>query len=167
MTEPSQRTPERQRRTAARLAAVQTLYQMAITGTPAPRVIAEFKELRLGGGDENESFGPADPGFYETLAAGVAADLEAADRLIDGALSEDWSLDRLETIVRSILQCGAYELLARGDVPAAVVISEYVDVAHAFFAEKEPGFINGVLDRIARTVRADEVGGAAAGSESA
>ncbi|WP_420404917.1 transcription antitermination factor NusB [Nisaea sp.] len=167
MSKASQKASDRKRRTAARLAAVQTLYQMAITGTPAPRVIAEFKELRLEGGADDESFGPADPVFYEKLVAGVSADLEAVDQLISGALADDWALDRLETIVRNILQCGAHELLAHGEIPAAVVISEYVDVAHAFFAEKEPGFINGVLDRIARTVREDESGDTALGSESA
>ncbi len=166
MTVSKDRLPERQRRTAARLAAVQSLYQMSITGIPAPRVIAEFKELRLAGGAEDESFGPADPVFYERLTAGVTSDLETVDGLITGALSEDWSIDRLETIVRNILECGAHELLTHGDVPAAVVISEYVDVAHGFFAEKEPGFINGVLDRIARTVRENEKGPAPSGSES-
>ncbi|UUX50227.1 transcription antitermination factor NusB [Nisaea acidiphila] len=167
MSKSSEKAADRKRRTAARLAAVQTLYQMAITGTPAPRVISEFKELRLDGGAEDESFGPADPVFYERLAAGVASDLETVDRLIEGALTEDWSLDRLETIVRNILQSGAHELLSHGDVPAAVVISEYVDVAHAFFAEKEPGFINGVLDRIARTVRDDRSGAVDSGAEDA
>lgn len=165
MTVSKDRLPERQRRTAARLAAVQSLYQMAITGITAPRVIAEFKELRLAGGDENESFGPADAAFYEKLTAGVTSDLETVDRLVSEALSEDWAIDRLETIVRNILECGAYELLAHGDVPAAVVISQYVDVAHGFFAEKEPGFINGVLDRIARTIREEEKGAAPSGSE--
>ena len=167
MSKPSQKASDRKRRTAARLAAVQTLYQMAITGTPAPRVIAEFKELRLEGGADDESFGPADAVFYEKLAAGVASNLDTVDLLIAGALTEDWALDRLETIVRNILQCGAHELLAHGDIPAPVVISEYVDVAHAFFAEKEPGFINGVLDRIARTVREEEPDVAALGSEGA
>jgi len=166
MSKSSQKASDRKRRTAARLAAVQTLYQMEITGTPAPRVIAEFKELRLAGGAGDESFGPADPAFYEKLAVGVTGNLEAVDQLITGALADGWALDRLETIVRTILQCGAHELLAHGDIPAAVVISEYVDVAHAFFGEKEPGFINGVLDRIARTVREEEPGAAAPGSES-
>lgn len=150
-------------RTSARLATVQTLYQMAITGAPADKVIQEFLAMRLGGEADTESFGPADRGFYRRLAEGAAADVEATDRLIAGALSEDWSLERLETLVRCILRCGAHELLVHGDTPPAVVISEYVDVAHAFFAEKEPGFVNGVLDRIARTLRADETAGLPAG----
>ena len=111
MTTSKERLPERQRRTAARLAAVQSLYQMSITGIPAPRVIAEFKELRLAGGEENESFGPADHAFYERLTAGVTSDLETIDGLISGALSDDWSIDRLETIVRNILECGAHDVV--------------------------------------------------------
>ena len=166
MTISKDRRPERQRRTAARLAAVQSLYQMAITGIPAPHVISEFKELRLNDGAEDESLGTADPVFYERLTAGVTSDFRTVDELVSAALSDDWSIDRLEVIVRNILECGAYELLAHDDVPAAVVISEYVDVAHAFFSEKEPGFINGVLDRIAHTVREDGKGAGLSSSES-
>jgi N utilization substance protein B len=147
------------RRTAARLAAVQALYQIELAGAPAEGVIVEFVRHRIGRDIDDTRIGDADPEFFATLVRGIDAQREELDRLISGALTPDWPLERLESVLRAILRAGAYELLASSDVPAAVVISEYLDIGHAFFAGKEPGMINGVLDRLARTLRPQEVAG--------
>jgi len=147
------------RRTAARLAAVQALYQIELTGTSAEGVIAEFVHHRIGRDGEEMRFGEADPAFFAALVRGADARRGELDELIAGALTPDWPLERLETVLRAILRAGAYELVATADVPAAVIISEYLDIGHAFFAGKEPGLVNGVLDRLARTVRPPEMAG--------
>lgn len=143
------------KRTAARLAAVQALYQIDVTGGSPANVVMEFVRHRLGRDSEGEgeNFGAADEGLFAELVEGASARRGELDRLITAALTPDWPLERLEIILRAILRAGAYELLARPEVPVRVAISEYLDVAHAFFAGKEPGFVNGVLDRLARTLR--------------
>ncbi|HEY3920240.1 MAG TPA: transcription antitermination factor NusB [Stellaceae bacterium] len=141
------------RRTASRLAAVQALYQIDVTGASPANVVMEFVKHRLTGDVELENFGAADEGLFADLVEGASARREDIDRGISSALTPDWPLERLEIILRAILRAGVYELLARRDVPARVVISEYLDIAHAFFAGKEPGLVNGVLDRVARTLR--------------
>lgn len=143
------------RRTAARLAAVQALYQIEVNAASPANVVVEFIKHRLGreGEGEGESFGAADEGLFADLVEGACARREELDRYIAAALTPDWPLERLEIILRAILRAGAYELLARPEVPARVAISEYLDIAHAFFAGKEPGLVNGVLDRLARTLR--------------
>ena len=147
------------RRTAARLAAVQALYQIELAGTPVDAVIGEFVHHRIGRDIEDVRFGDADPEFFAGLVRGADARRDELDRLISAALTPDWPLERLESVLRAILRVGAYELLACGDVPAPVVISEYLDIGHAFFAGKEPGMVNGVLDRLARSLRPQEVAG--------
>ncbi len=141
----------RGRRSVARLAAVQALYQIDLTATPPEQVIAEFLSHRL---DEIGGKGAADAVFFSELVGGVVARRTEIDALLAPLLAEGWTIERLEKVLRAILRAGAFEMLARGDVPAAVVIDEYVRVAHAFFSEREPGVVNGILDRLARTVRA-------------
>lgn len=145
------------RRTAARLASVQALYQIELSGSPVDAVIREFIAHRLGKASEDESFGEADQTLFTDIVRGAMARRADLDEMIAAALSADWPLDRLEVILRAVLRVGAYELADRLDVPARVVISEYLDIAHAFFSGKEPGLVNGVLDRLARTLRPSEV----------
>lgn len=149
--------PGGRRRTAARLGAVQALYQIELAGAVPETVIAEFLRHRLGQEEEGESFGAADRLFFAELVRGAAGRQADLDRMITAALTPDWPLARLEAVLRAVLRLGAYELLAEAEVPATVVISEYLDVAHAFFAGKEPGLVNGVLDRLARTLRPEDL----------
>jgi len=151
------------RRSAARLAAVQALYQIELSGTPVAKVVDEFLQLRLGRGPENEIYQDADGDWFADVVRGCHARQQEIDALIDGCLDKDRTLPRLEAIQRALLRAGTYELLARPDVPARVVITEYVDVAHAFFAGAEPGFANGVLDQLARRIRTGEIDGAGGG----
>ena len=143
------------RRTAARLAAVQALYQIELAGASPATVVFEFLRHQLGreSAAEGEDFGVADEKLFADLVGGASARRDELDEHIATALTADWPLERLEIILRAILRAGAYELMARSDVPVRVVISEYLDIAHAFFSGKEPGLINGVLDRLARTLR--------------
>jgi N utilization substance protein B len=146
------------------LAAVQALYQIELSDSSPANVVGEFIKHRLGHEGEGDSFGEADEGLFATLVEGTCARRDELDRHIAAALTPDWPLERLEIILRSILRAGAYEILARPEVPVRVAISEYLDIAHAFFAGKEPGLINGVLDRLARTARSDGMRGEARGS---
>jgi N utilization substance protein B len=155
------------RRTAARLAAVQALYQMELSGSSPANVVGEFIKHRLGPDGEGDSFGTADEGLFAALVEGTCARRDELDRAIAAALTPDWPLERLEIILRSILRAGAYELLARPEVPVKVAISEYLDIAHAFFAGKEPGLVNGVLDRLARTYRSESQRGEEGGNDPA
>lgn len=142
------------RRTAARLAAVQALYQIDLTGAPAETVIAEFARFRFGHEVDGDRYVTADPDLFADIVRGVATRGDEVDRLLVGVLDARFALDRLELPLRAILRAGAFELLAHGaSVPAAIVLNDYVDVAHGFFAGKEPGMVNGVLDRVARTLR--------------
>lgn len=151
------------RRTAARLAAVQALYQMAITGAAAETVIEEFVAHRAGEDGDGSSLAAADRDLFADLVRGASARESEIERLIAPALAPGWTFARLETILQVILRAGAYELLARPDVPLEVVINEYVNLAHDFFAGREPAFVNGVLDRLARSLRAEEAEAAAHG----
>ena len=140
-------------RSAARLAAVQALYQMEMEGTPLARLLHEFHEHRLGATIEDETYAEAEQDFFDDIVSGADARREEIDGLISARLAEGWSLDRLDRPMRAILRAGAYELVARPDVPVATVISEYVDVAHAFYDKRETGFVNGLLDAIAKAAR--------------
>jgi N utilization substance protein B len=140
-------------RHAARLAAVQALYQMEMSGSGADEVAEEFIAHRF----EELPVQP-DADFFTTILQGVPVHQVEIDRTIAGALSEKWKLERVDSILRAILRCGVFELIARRDVPAKVVIDEYVAVAGAFFGADEPGFINAALDAIARRKRASEFG---------
>ncbi|ODU21124.1 MAG: transcription antitermination factor NusB [Sphingomonas sp. SCN 67-18] len=141
-------------RSAARLAAVQALYQMEMEGTALAVLLHEFHNHRLGATIEDVEYADAEIDFFDDLVGGVDARRAEIDTLITGRLAEGWSLARLDRPMRQILRAGAYELLARPDVPTASVISEYVDVAHAFYDKRETGFVNGLLDGIAKAVRA-------------
>jgi N utilization substance protein B len=145
-------------RRAARLAAVQAIYQMAATGAPAERVLAEFLRHRLPSPEARAAYEGADRTFFAEIVRGVATDRPHLDEVIGAVLAQDWTLDRLDRVLHAILRAGAYEISQRADIPARAVISEYVDVARSFFEGKEPGFVNGVLDRLARAVRPDEMG---------
>ena len=140
-------------RSAARLAAVQALYQKEMEGTPMPVLLHEFHQHRLGATIEDVTYTPAEASFFDDIVSGTDARREEIDGIIAGKLSAGWSLERLDRPMRQILRAGTYELMARIDVPVATVISEYVDVAHAFYDRKESGFVNGLLDAVAKVVR--------------
>ncbi len=140
-------------RSAARLAAVQALYQREMSGSPIALLLSEFHHHRLGAEIEGAQFREADVEFFNDLVKGVDGRLAELDALVADHLATGWSLDRLDRPMRQILRAGAYELLARPDVDVATVISEYVDVAHAFYEPREAKFVNGLLDAIARKVR--------------
>ena len=142
-----------QSRSAARLAAVQALYQQDMEGTPTPRLIQEFHRHRLGATIEDVTYADAEGDFFDDLVAGWAARKDDIDALIAAKLTEGWSIDRLDKPMKAILRAGTYELVARADVPKASVISEYLDVADAFYDKREKGFVNGLLDAIARDAR--------------
>lgn len=140
-------------RSAARLAAVQALYQHEMEPTPVPVLLRQFHDHRLGATIDEVEYAEAEVDFFNDVVKGVLARAEELDRLIAGKLAEGWSLSRLDRPMRQVLRAGAYELVARPDVPAASVISEYVDVAKAFYDQRESGFVNGLLDAIAKDVR--------------
>lgn len=140
-------------RAAARLAAVQALYQHEMEGTPVPGLLHEFHQHRLGAVIEEEEYAEADIAFFDDLVKGVTARRDEIDGHIAAKLSADWSLDRLDKPMRQILRAGAYELIARPDVPVGAVISEYLDVTDAFYDRREKGFVNGLLDALAKAVR--------------
>jgi N utilization substance protein B len=141
-------------RSAARLAAVQALYQQEMEGTPTARLLHEFHDHRLGATIEGETYADAEISFFDDLVSGALDRREEIDGMIAERLAEGWSLERLDKPMKAILRVGAYELLARRDVPTASVISEYVDVADAFYDSREKGFVNGLLDAIAKVARA-------------
>ncbi len=150
-------------RGAARLAAVQALYQMDLGGVTLPDVIAEFEAYRLGRELDGNQYRDADAAFFRDIVTGAVRDQRTLDPAINQALTPDWPLARVDATLRAILRAGAFELSARPDVPARVAISEYVDVAKAFFEEDVPGMVNGVLDTLARTLRASEFGAGSTG----
>lgn len=146
--------PARSRsRSAARLAAVQALYQREMEKTPLAQLLHEFHHHRLGATIEEVEYADAEVDFFDDVVSGVDARADEIDGLVSGRLAEGWSLDRLDRPMRQILRAGTYELLARADVPTASIISEYVDVAHAFYDRREAAFVNGLLDAVAKQVR--------------
>jgi N utilization substance protein B len=140
-------------RPAARLAAVQALYQHAMEGTPPAVLLDEFHRHRLGAEIEGDQYAAAEVAFFDAIVLGVIARYEEIDELLSARLAEGWKLERLDRTMLQLLRCAVWELLARADVPTGSVISEYVDVAHAFFEEREAKFANGVLDAVAKDVR--------------
>jgi N utilization substance protein B len=146
-------------RSAARLAAVQALYQVDMTGISPAVVAAEFVAFRLGQEIDGDDYLLADEALFRELVSGTLAKQAELDPLISRLLTQDWPLDRLEVILRAILRAASFELAHRIDTPARVIITEYVDIAHAFFTGKEPGLVNGVLDRLARQCRQAEWSG--------
>jgi len=158
---PNRGNPGR-KRSLARLAAVQALYQMELTesGRSAgaiDAVLREFIDHRFASPHEGEEaealFREVDRGYFAEIVKGVTSRIEDLDGMITPALPADWPLARLETVLRAVLRAGTWELLARPDTPPRVIISEYIEIAHAFFSGKEPGMVNGILDRLARLLR--------------
>jgi N utilization substance protein B len=143
-------------RTAARIAAVQALYQMDLAGTDLNDVIAEFLRERFSGENRDEVLATADRVFFADILRAVLRRQREIDPMIDEQLATGWRLVRVDSILRAILRGGVAEILDRDDIPARVAINEYVNVAHVFFDEDEPRVVNGVLDKIARKVRVSE-----------
>src|SRR6202142_3109898 len=127
------------KRGAARLAAVQALYQMDLAGTGLNEILAEFESHWLGGEVEGEQYLPAEAAFFRDVVTGFVGEQRRLDPVIDAALAAGWPLKRVETILRAVLRAGAYELDKRPDIPARVVVSEYVGVANAFVEREETG----------------------------
>jgi N utilization substance protein B len=145
------------RRGAARLAAVQALYQMDVAGSGINEILAQFETHWLGGEVEGAQYRPAEAEFFRDIVGGVLREQKALDPLIDAALAGGWPLKRIEAVLRAVLRAGTYELACRPDVPVRVVMSEYVDVAGAFLDRDETGMVNAVLDQLARQLRAAEL----------
>ena len=159
MTQPSPHSNARaQSRSAARLAAVQALYQLQMEKTPLARLLDEFHQHRLGREVDDADHGDAvyaeaEIAFFDDLVRGVDARREEIDALLSGKLAQGWTLTRLDKTMVQILRAGTYELIARPDVPGASVINEYVEVAKAFFDDREAKFVNGILDALAKEAR--------------
>jgi N utilization substance protein B len=158
MARPAAPKPDRKanRRGAARLAAVQALYQMDLAGTGLNEIFAEFESHWIGREVEGQEYLPAEAAFFRDVVGGVVREQRELDPVIDAALAHGWPLKRIEMILRAVLRAGAYELTHRRDVPGRVVVAEYADVAHAFFDREETGLVNAVLDQLARQVRSAE-----------
>ncbi len=140
-------------RSAARLAAVQALYQQEMEATPIAKLLHEFHKHRLGATIEDATYVDAEVDFFNDVVKGVDARRDEIDALIVNNLADGWTLDRLDRLVRQILRAGAYELLARNDIPVGSIINEYLDVAEAFYNSREKKFVNGLLDAISKSVR--------------
>lgn len=145
-----------ERRSAARLAAAQALYQMEVAEKGLADILAEFESHWIGQEVEGEQYNPAELAFFRDVVSGVLRDQVAIDRGVDAALAAGWPLKRVDALMRAILRAAYYELRSRADVPARVAIMEYVDVAGAFYGRDESGMINAVLDALARQTRPDE-----------
>ncbi len=142
--------PRSQARSAARLAAVQALYQQQMEGTPLARLLDEFHQHRLGAEIEEVHFADAETAFFDDIVKGVDARRDEIDLLLSERLAQGWTLARLDKTMLQILRAGTYELIARADISTGTAISEYVDVAKAFFDDREAKFVNGVLDAVAK-----------------
>ncbi|MCY4397681.1 MAG: transcription antitermination factor NusB [Rhodospirillaceae bacterium] len=141
------------RRTQARIAAVQALYQLSATDAAPDDVVDEFRLHRM---REAGPAAAADKALFTEIVQGACSDRAALNRMIEGSLSENWALERMDRVLVALLNAGAWELHGRSETPARVVIAEYVDVARVFFDNREPAFVNGMLDRLARTLRSGE-----------
>jgi len=146
------------KRGAARLAAVQALYQMDLAGSGLNEILAQFESHWIGREVEGAQYLPVEAAFFRDVVSGVVREQRELDPLIDDALSKSWPLKRVDTVLRAALRAGAYELTHRQDVPARVVVAEYADVAAAFVERDETGMVNAVLDQLARRLRAPEFG---------
>lgn len=154
------RSPKAQRRGAARLAAVQALYQIELTGAPPDRVLREFVAHRIDAAPDattDEVVGEADRELFAAIVRGATESRADLDGMVGSALATGWTLDRMDRVLRALLRAGAFELFARPETPARVVITEYVGVGNAFYEGREPAFVNGVLDKLARVLRPDEM----------
>lgn len=144
------------KRGAARLAAVQALYQMDVAGVGILEVVAEYETYRLGQEVDGAQYLEADAQWFRAIVSGVVEQQKKIDPVIHDALTDDWPLSRLDSTLRAIMRAGTFELVSKRDVPVAVVVSEYVDIAKAFFDGEEPKMVNAVLDRIAKQQRNDK-----------
>jgi N utilization substance protein B len=150
--------PLHEDRSAARLAALQALYQLEMTGTAPDDVIEEFVNHRFGQDSEAGNAAPQDEAFFADVVHGVLKHQNEIDRAIARGLASGWTLSRIDSILRALLRAAVYELVARRDIPAKVVIDEYVELSRDFFQGDEPGFVNAMLDRLAHAKRAAEFG---------
>ncbi len=144
------------KRGAARFAAVQALYQMDLAGTGLNEIVTQFQNHWLGGEVEGEQYLPAEAAYFRDIVAGFVGAQTRLDPQIDAALARGWPLVRIDAVIRAVLRAAAYELEQHGDVPARVVVSEYVDVAGAFVDRAETGMVNAVLDQLAHQLRVAE-----------
>ncbi|MGE0736807.1 MAG: transcription antitermination factor NusB [Alphaproteobacteria bacterium] len=144
-------------RGAARVSAVQALYQIELSGTAVDTVVREFVQFRLTATDESGVEGDKDRGLFIEIVRGASQRRKELDEMIAAVLAKGWSIERMDRVLLQILRAAAYELMARKDIPPRVTITQYVDVARAFFDGKEPGFVNGALDKLAHILRADEL----------
>ena len=143
-------------RSAARLAAVQALYQMDIAATPLPDILSEYESHWIGRDVDGESYPEAEAAYFRDNVSGVLREQRTIDPVVDDVLARGWPLRRVEAVLRAVLRAGAYELMHRPEVPARVVVNEYVNVAGAFLDREETGMVNAVLDELARRLRAGE-----------
>jgi len=146
-------TSKSKARAAARLAAVQALYQHQMEGTRLEALLDEFHLHRLGAEIDEDQYARAEVKFFDDVVKGTLARRDEIDAVVAEKLADGWSLERLDKTMLQILRAGTYELMARADVPTGAAISEYVDVAHAFFEPREARFVNGALDAVAQAVR--------------
>ena len=146
-------------RGAARLAAVQALYQMDVGGTALADVLAEYEVYRLGKEVDGDTYLKADSGWFRSIVTGVVRDQKKLDPMIASSISEGWTLSRLDSTLRAILRAGVFEIVSKPDVPTAVIVTEYVEIATAFFEGEEPKLVHAVLDRISRRERGERKGG--------
>lgn len=146
----------RRRRSAARLAAVQALYQQSLVNTPPQKLMAEFHNHRFGEEIDGDRMADADRAFFDDVVSGVLMRMDELDATIAQYLGQGWTVERLDRLMLQILRAGAYELLARTDVPLGAVVSEYADVADAFYGRSEVGFVNALLDRLGKSVRQEQ-----------
>lgn len=152
---PDQPVRQANKRGAARLAAVQALYQMDVAGAGLLEIAAEYEAHRLGKEIDGSQYREADAQWFRAILSGVVESQKQIDPIVRQSLLEGWPLSRLDSTLRAILRSGTYELMQRGDVPIAVIVNEYVDIARAFYEDEEPKLVNAVLDRIAKRVRDD------------
>jgi N utilization substance protein B len=150
---PKDKGPKKGSRSAARLGAVQALYQITSNSEPTSLIIAQFLDWRLGKEIDGDLYAKADEELFTDIVSGVSNRVKDIDAALIATLKGTLSLPRMETLVVAILRAGAYELQARPDMPTAVIINEYVDIAHAFYDQKEPGLVNGILDSVAKKAR--------------
>lgn len=146
---------------AARLLAVQALYQRALSRQPAADVLREFLQHRVEEEVEGLRHGAVNRALLSEIVEGVAKQEDTLDDMLAAVLDEDWTIERLEILLHMLLRAASFELADRLEVPARVVISEYVDLANAFYDGREIAFVNGLLDRLAHVLRAEEFGGPA------
>lgn len=144
------------RRTLARLNATQALYQMGMEESTAEEIVEQFLSHRVGAEIDGLQFKDADKNLFRDLVIGANERLEEIDAEINAHLDKDRTLEKLDLVMQACLRVAVYELLARIDTKALVLITEYVGLARSFFTGNEPAFVNGVLDRLARKIRAGE-----------